>query len=63
MEKVRLTLGIDLGSECAVRPGKILLLEQIDRSGSIIQAGRDLGLSYCRAWRLINDLNNSFRFL
>ena len=27
-----------------------------------MQAGRDLGLSYRRAWLLINDLNNSFRF-
>jgi molybdate transport system regulatory protein len=61
MEKAGLTLRVDL-SRCAVGPGKIHLLEQIHKSGSIIQAGRDLGLSYRRAWLLIDDLNNSFRF-
>jgi molybdate transport system regulatory protein len=62
MEKAGLTVRVDLSSGHAVGPGKIQLLEQIDRSGSITQAGRDLKLSYLRAWRLINDLNNSFRF-
>jgi molybdate transport system regulatory protein len=62
MEKAGLTLRVDLSSGRAVGPGKIQLLEQIHKSGSIIQAGRDLGLSYRRAWLLINDLNNSFRF-
>jgi molybdate transport system regulatory protein len=62
MEKAGLTLRVDLSGGRAVGPGKIQLLEQIDKSGSIIQAGRDLGVSYRRAWLLINDLNNSFRF-
>jgi molybdate transport system regulatory protein len=61
MEKPRLTLRIDLGSGRAVGPGKIRLLEQIHKSGSITQAGRDLGLSYRRSWLLIDDLNNCFR--
>jgi molybdate transport system regulatory protein len=61
MEKAGLTLRVDLSEGHAVGPGKIHLLEQIDKSGSIIQAGRDLGLSYRRAWLVINDLNNSFR--
>jgi molybdate transport system regulatory protein len=62
MEKAGLTLRVDLGGGRAVGPGKIHLLDQTHKSGSIIQAGRDLGLSYRRAWLLINDLNNSFRF-
>jgi molybdate transport system regulatory protein len=61
MEKLRLTLRIDLGSGRAIGPGKIRLLEQIHKSGSITQAGCDLGLSYRRAWLLIDDLNNCFR--
>jgi molybdate transport system regulatory protein len=61
MEKPRLTLRIDLGIGRAIGPGKIRLLEQIYKSGSITQAGRDLGLSYRRAWLLIDDLNNCFR--
>jgi molybdate transport system regulatory protein len=61
MEKGGLTLRVGLSRGRAVGPGKIHLLEQIHKSGSITQAGRDLGLSYRRAWLLINDLNNSFR--
>jgi molybdate transport system regulatory protein len=57
MEKPGLTLRVDLSSGHAVGPGKIRLLEQIHKSGSIIQAGRDLGLSYRRAWLLIDDLD------
>jgi molybdate transport system regulatory protein len=62
MEKPGLTLRVDLGTGRAVGPGKIRLLEQIHKSGSIIQAGGDLGLSYRRAWLLIDDLNHSFRY-
>jgi molybdate transport system regulatory protein len=42
-------------------PGKIRLLEAIDKTGSITQAGRKLGMSYRRAWLLVDDLNNCFR--
>jgi molybdate transport system regulatory protein len=37
------------------------LLEAIDRTGSISQAGRALGMSYRRAWLLIDDMNQCFR--
>jgi molybdate transport system regulatory protein len=39
-------------------PGKVDLLEAIDRNGSISAAGRDLGMSYRRAWLLIDQVNN-----
>lgn len=41
-------------------PGKIDLLEAIDRSGSISGAGRELGMSYRRAWLLVSALNEMF---
>jgi molybdate transport system regulatory protein len=62
MEKGGLTLRVDLSSGRSVGPGKIHLLEQIHKSGSIKQAGRALGFSPRRAWLLVNDLNDSFRF-
>jgi molybdenum-dependent DNA-binding transcriptional regulator ModE len=43
------------------RPGKIRLLEAIRDTGSITQAGRALGMSYRRAWLLVDDMNNCFR--
>ena len=42
-------------------PGKADLLERIDRCGSIAAAGREMGMSYKRAWELIGTLNAMFR--
>ncbi|WP_045369564.1 winged helix-turn-helix domain-containing protein [Methyloceanibacter caenitepidi] len=41
-------------------PGKVDLLEAIERAGSISGAGRDLGMSYRRAWLLVSALNEMF---
>jgi molybdate transport system regulatory protein len=57
----RLTLRVDFGPGRSIGPGKIRLLEAIDRTGSISQAGRALGMSYRRAWLLIDDMNQCFR--
>lgn len=51
-----LSLRIDLPSG-RIGPGKIALLEAIDREGSISAAGRALGMSYRRAWDLVDALN------
>jgi molybdate transport system regulatory protein len=61
METLKLTLRVDLGTGRALGPGKIRLLEAIDKTGSIAQAGRSLGMSYRRAWLLVDDMNNCFR--
>ena len=61
MSDVRLTVRIDFGSAGALGPGKIRLLEAIHKTGSISQAGRSLGMSYRRAWLLVDDLNRCFR--
>jgi len=61
MSEVRLTVRVDFGSERALGPGKIRLLEAVGRTGSISQAGRSLDMSYRRAWLLIDDLNQCFR--
>ncbi len=57
----RLTLRVDFGSSRSIGPGKVRLLEAIDSTGSISQAGRTLGMSYRRAWLLIDDMNQCFR--
>ena len=63
MGKVRLTVRVDFGADHALGPGKIRLLEAIGKTGSISRAGRALGMSYRRAWLLIDDMNRSFRAL
>lgn len=57
----RLTLRIDFDADRAIGPGKIKLLELIDRHGSISAAGRQMGMSYRRAWLLVDNLNRNFR--
>jgi molybdate transport system regulatory protein len=49
-----------LGNGRALGPGKADLLDAIADNGSIAAAGRILGMSYKRAWQLVDDLNNSF---
>jgi molybdate transport system regulatory protein len=41
-------------------PGKAELVERIGQTGSISAAARAMGMSYRRAWQLVDALNNSF---
>lgn len=45
----------------AIGPGKIALLEAIDRCGSISAAARALGMTFRRAWFLVETMNSAFR--
>ena len=57
----RLTLRLDFDADRQVGPGKVRLLEAVERTGSISAAGRELGMSYRRAWLLIEDMNTCFK--
>ncbi|WP_442772090.1 winged helix-turn-helix domain-containing protein [Paenirhodobacter enshiensis] len=41
-------------------PGKADLLEAIRDTGSISAAGRSMGMSYKRAWSLVEEMNAAF---
>lgn len=56
-----LSVRIDLDASGRIGPGKILLLEQIQRSGSISAAGRAMEMSYKRAWDLVDEINRICR--
>lgn len=56
----RIFLRVDLVPKGRIGPGKIALLEQIALAGSISAAGRALGMSYRRAWLLVDELNRLF---
>lgn len=43
-----------------IGPGKVELLERIGRCRSIAAAGREMGMSYKRAWELVGTLNAMF---
>ena len=55
----RLSIRLDLVSGARIGPGKVAVLEEIARSGSISAAGRALRISYRRTWELVEDLNRS----
>jgi molybdate transport system regulatory protein len=42
-------------------PGKAKLVALIDETGSISAAARAMGMSYRRAWQLVDAINASFR--
>jgi molybdate transport system regulatory protein len=56
----RLTLRLDFGPGQAIGHGKIRLLEAVREHGSISAAGRTMGMSYRRAWLLVDALNRMF---
>lgn len=53
-------LRIEFGQGVRLGPGKIELLEAIAETGSISAAGRKIGMSYRRAWLLVEELNTLF---
>ena len=55
-----LSIRIDVGPGNRIGPGKVQLLEMIAEHGSISAAGRALGMSYRRAWTLIEAMNTGF---
>ncbi|MGH7044296.1 MAG: winged helix-turn-helix domain-containing protein [Acetobacteraceae bacterium] len=55
-----LHLRVVLGAEVAMGPGKADLLDGIAATGSIAAAGRCLGMSYKRAWLLVEAMNAMF---
>lgn len=53
-------LRVLLGEAIAIGPGKAQLLEQIEATGSISAAARAMGMSYRRAWLLVDTMNQCF---
>jgi molybdate transport system regulatory protein len=55
--KITPRLRFKLGSVILLGPGKTDLLQAIDRTGSISGAARAMGMSYKRAWQLVDEMN------
>ena len=58
---LRLRVRVDFAPGCSLGPGKVDLLEAIERCGSLSEGARQLGMSYRRAWLLLDELNHSFQ--
>ncbi|MDC1311748.1 winged helix-turn-helix domain-containing protein [Burkholderiales bacterium] len=53
-------LKVSFRKSIAMGPGKAALLDTISKTGSISAAARELGMSYRRAWVLVDTMNNCF---
>lgn len=58
---LRAQLRLTLGDEIAFGPGKADLLDAIRETGSISGAGKKIGMSYRRAWLLVDAMNRCFQ--
>ena len=58
--KKRPRVRILIGAATALGPGKVDLLEAIAQTGSISAAARAMGMSYRRAWLLVDTMNRCF---
>ena len=59
--RLRLRLRVLRGVEIVLGPGKADLLEAIADTDSLRGAARRLGMSYMRAWKLVQTMNAAFR--
>ena len=57
--RVGVRLWVERSGEAILGPGRLELLEAIDRCHSISAAARDLGMSYRRAWLLVESINRA----
>src|SRR6202051_4553648 len=58
MARVRVSIVFESGAR--IGPGKAKLLESIRDTGSISAAAREMGMSYKRAWLLLDSMNQAF---
>ena len=58
MARIRISIVFESGAR--IGPGKVALLESIRDTGSISAAARDMGMSYKRAWVLLDSINQAF---
>ncbi|HEX5327536.1 MAG TPA: ModE family transcriptional regulator [Acetobacteraceae bacterium] len=59
-ERLGLHVRVVLGNTVALGPGKADLLQGIAETGSIAASGRRMGMSYKRAWMLVEAMNSMF---
>jgi molybdate transport system regulatory protein len=55
--KVHGTLWIECEGEGFLGPGRVELMQRIENTGSINKAAAEMGMSYKKAWDMINELN------
>jgi molybdate transport system regulatory protein len=56
-KELRVRCWIDIDGIRFFGPGRAELLSRIDESGSIVKAARTMGMSYKKAWDMVDEMN------
>jgi molybdate transport system regulatory protein len=56
----KLTIRIDFETGASIGPGKVRLLEEIEKTGSIRKAAESVGMSFRQAWLLLRAIEEMF---
>jgi molybdate transport system regulatory protein len=56
-KEIRIRCWVDIDGEKFFGPGRAELLELIGETGSIAKAAKSMGMSYKKAWDMVNEMN------
>ncbi len=57
--KIKSRIWIEVDNKVLIGEGRIRLLKEIEKKGSLSKAAKSLGISYKKAWTLIDSVNKS----
>jgi molybdate transport system regulatory protein len=55
---IHVKIWFEKGDKSVLGPGRMAILEAIDRSGSLTSATEECQISFRKAWKLINEINS-----
>jgi molybdate transport system regulatory protein len=53
---------VSAGDQVAIGPGKVALLEAIRDEGSLTAAAKSIGISYRRAWTMLDEMQRTLKY-
>nr|WP_292960291.1 MULTISPECIES: winged helix-turn-helix domain-containing protein [unclassified Allomuricauda] len=56
-KELKIRCWIDIDGKKFFGPGRAQLLQFIDKNGSISKAAKEMGMSYRKAWAMVEDMN------
>jgi molybdate transport system regulatory protein len=57
-KEIRVRCWIDVDDEKFFGLGRVELLQHVDKTGSIAKAAKSMGMSYKKAWAMVEDMND-----
>lgn len=54
---VHIKIWIEKNGESILGPGRLSILQAIERTGSLTKAAKECNISFRKAWKLINEIN------